>query len=617
MRATRLWMVVAVCVLGASVSAWGQAAPQGGAPGAVVQYVPQDAMGVVIIKNLKATLNSTQDYMKAIGVDQMLPPEISQNLLGMLTQSLQLGQGFDANGGLAIAMLNPQKFGIDLPKMLSDEDPAPPEKLPFVVFVPGQDIQSVFGAYQPTEAGKSQKIMLPVGEMFAREMKGYVLLSPMEEALEAVQTGQAQLPKALNALQSQIIDDSALAMYLDVNQLAPLMEAVVQKLQQQADQAKEQGYGGDEQQMAARVMAVYAEMFKQVENAVLAVRMTDQALRVEKAAVMKADTNLAKLMQALKSGTGPLLHRLPNLPYVLAVGSHTGGQQAQQIQRDMARAMVQSMIQDEQVLARINELLSMEDGNVKTMQFVVGGAPQGSGVFGAAAVWEVENPDQLKSALVSSAASIKEIILALIPEDEREEFEQLEIKFEQNVEKVGDTTVDAIVLTHPEMAEMDEDDKQEMAKALGEDKLRVLLASPAKNLLVATFGGSVPFLTQAIQTATEAKGLAQDPGVQKALAMLPENPQSVFLFSPSNLLKVVQTAAQAMGEEAPPIQLTSTLPVAAATKVQDSTLHGVMILPNELVKELVQMAGMFMMGGGGGGGGMQEEPYEGNGGEDF
>jgi hypothetical protein len=150
---------------------------------------------------------------------------------------------------------------------------------------------------------------------------------------------------------------------------------------------------------------------------------------------------------------------------------------------------------------------------------------------------------------------------------------------------------------------MQEDKRAQMKKVLGEDKVRFLIASPDKNTVLVTFGGTVDFMAEALKTAGGKGTIGTEPAAAEAMKALPATCNGIVLINAGNLFDLVMVGAKTMApdEELPPFKITCKAPIAMGSGVTGSSAHIVIYVPTQLIKEIAGMAMMFSGGGAMGG----------------
>jgi len=607
LRKTAVW----VCILAVAQVAWAQAeakAPPKAGP--ILEAIPSGTAGFLIVNNLEETLTAVQQYLKDIGVAEMLP--IPPDLLTALKGAGQLGEGFNPKGGLAIVVLDPTPLEIDLAKMIEAGRPPKPEELPIVVFVPGGSIQEVFGAYigEDAPAGEVVDLKFPGTAVQAAQIGGYIALSPNPKALASVmkarKTAATEMPKE----QIAVLGRMHLGVYVNMKVAGPLYMKFLQKATEMMGQGR--GMPGPLGPMMKAYMGVYQDVIKQVQGVGMGLRFTKTGLVIEEVATMVPDSVLGKAMAAC-AGRGPAkLDRLPNLPYVLAVGAVAGGAESAEADTAMLDAFLKAFnTLPEGLVAKLKRVNTEMETQVTSSQVVIGGAPAGSGLFGFSCVMSCKDSDKLKASLAETTDVVQEMIKALIPD---EDVAKLQIAYAKGAAKSGSLSVDAIEVRHPQMDSMGEDEKGQMAKVLGEGKIRLLVAAPDKNTVVVTFGGGTAFLAEALKVAGGGGTIPKDEGVVEMMQILPKNPLMVGVIDVRNLLSVVRKGAETMGagDAFPPIALTAKTPIGIGAAASGSSAHAVICVPNDLVKEVIGIVMQFVGGRGG-----RAEPAPAPGGETF
>lgn len=600
MRTIR-WSLLLGCVLVLAGQAVAQAKPEvKKAPTAriepVLGRIPAGSAGFVVVNNLKGSIDRAEEFLKTIGLGEMIKQQMPAGLLKTALAGLKVGEGFNASGGLAAVMLDPAKFDIDLIKMIAGGGrpttaPKKSPKLPLVVFVPGKGVEGVFAQYKPVRAGKSWKVAAPMGPVFARQHGGYILLSPTDKAIDAVVASVKPVARDLTAAQNAILARSDIGLYLNMEVVGPLGAKGLDLFEAKFKKVRSPAMPMD----MGKVIAFYKALLTQVRGAVVTVRLGGTAVILDKVVTFKPDSGIGKALAAAKFVRGLPLGRLPNLPYVLAASTHYPGKEANKQWMDLMSPLWAAMFKgDKAGAAKFEKLVSDFADQVVTEQFVLGGAPEGSGLFGLAYVVTCKDSAKVKSLTADAAATWKTMLTSMVPEGgPRDEIAKIEIIYSKGVETVGGLSVDTIKVNHPQIAEMDEDERAAMTKILGEDKIRIFLAAPDKTTVVMTFGGGKAFLAEALKAAKGRGTIPAAKGVKTVMKALPKNPQMVLLFSAGNLWDVVKKALTVMEGPVPPVNITTRTPIAVGAKVGRASIHAAVYVPTALVKELVQIGLTF------------------------
>ena len=366
----------------------------------------------------------------------------------------------------------------------------------------------------------------------------------------------------------------------------------------------------------------YRDMIAQVDSVMLSGRFVDDGLVVEELVAYAPGSQLAQAVASYQQTQGGLLDRLPDMPYVLAFGSRgkSGPTADNEMLSAYLDAMSQSLPPDTLTEADKTEILRIGNGlneQVTAVQFVAGGAPQAGGVFSCGAVMTCKSAGTTSGLLRDGFRFAEQFVKAVAPPGEAEDFQ---VKYAAGAETVGGIAVDIIEFTDPGVAEMPDDEKQQMTTVLGESKIQLRMASPDERTLVVTFGGADAFMEEALKLAAGGGAIPDQVGTQKAMKYLPADASGVALLNLQNFGTVFQQGAQKLGmaQMMPPLNFTAETPIAMGASVAgESSIHAVLFVPTEVVQDFTQMWMMFTMGPGGPGGGPGPGPGPMEGGEDF
>jgi len=601
-------LLVAACVL-AVVSG---AAAQGPAlPGAepVLSHIPAGSVGFVVINNLKATAGKVDKFLAQIGVAQMLPspdpdkPDVKMPVLSLLKAAAQVGEGFNDGGDLAAVMLDPEAFGVNLPALMGIEPPAEaaenqgPPKVPFVIFVPGKGIKEVFGVYEMNPAGKYTLINLRMGPTYAVQKGGYILLSPNEKALDAVLAAKKKAVSELPDEQIKALAKADLGYHVNMRVTGPILLKVFDKLKgQMAMEA------GPMAPLLDMYFGFYGDLIKQLETATVTARLSGDGLVIEELASFAPDSLYGKAMLASKDAAEADLKSLPDLKHVLAIASvGESNEQAVKLANDFIQPLLATdFLKDlpAEQKARLSGLVKTASEQITGVQMVLGGAPAGKGLFGAAFVIQCKDSAKVK-ALLAEKAKFVEGLIHHFAKDEPDAL-KLKIRYVKGIETIGPVSADAITVEHPDLDTMEEQERSEMKKVLGEDKIRFLIAAADEKTVVVTFGGTKSMMLEALKVAGGKGTIGTAPTDLQAIKHLQKKRQSVMLFNAANLYDLIVAGMKAMApeEDPPPFKISCKVPIAAGVGVTGKSAHVVIYVPTELIKEVTGILMMFVGGPG-------------------
>jgi len=437
--------------------------------------------------------------------------------------------------------------------------------------------------------------------MTAAHKSGYVILSPSEKAVKAVLAERRTADKFAEGDHVALIGRSDIAVHVNMKVVGPIYEAFMKAM---AEQMKGMGAPRAPLDMT-KIMGMYSKLLGQIDALTFSARLTSANVIIEEMVSLTPGSDMAKATLATVR-TAPQLDSLTNLPYVFAFSSvMTQDKAAIDISRKMASGMFDSLIGllPKETVAKINKLNDKFLSQVTGVQMVIGGAPTGSGLFGVSCVLTCKDSSKVKGMLADSASLIQDLIRSIDPNDR--DLQKLSISYQKGVETSATLPVDAIEISHPDIADMDEGEREDMKKILGEDKIRALIVAPDKNTVVVTFGGAMPFVDEAVKAARGGGKLLTRTQLRAMKKYMPAKPTGMGLFSVGNLLEVILTGVKTMEPDAAaaiPFTIRTKDPVVIAGGVTGKAAHVVIAVPVPLIKEVAQAVQMMlgqMMGGSG------------------
>jgi len=315
-------------------------------------HIPAGALGFVIINSIDDFTSDIDDFIEEIQLPMPMGPE-EFHVLDVARMSLGLGEGFNPKGGLAFVMLDPAQFNVDLLKELrprparataeatteppiaeSPDEEAEvaeaegPDGWPFVLMVPGTGITEVFGEMVVEQAGKYTQVRLPMGPMFAAKHQGYILLSPRTDALDAFLTAKDKFQAKADKTELEAITSAGISMRIDMRVFGPVLEQLLTIAQKEMVRSGGWPATGPTTQPAEGLhellkayMDGYCDLLQQMDSLAVHFMFTENGLMMQETLVFGSDTPMGKILAAQKPAAKPLLNALPNLPYVMAMGS--------------------------------------------------------------------------------------------------------------------------------------------------------------------------------------------------------------------------------------------------------------------------------------------------------
>ncbi len=610
----RSWKILPAlaCILVVSSASLAQEPAVAAPVESVLMHVPADCMGYIVVSSIETTIQDVETYLQTIGLGDIITAQFPEGLLAAVRTNAKLGDGFNPAGGFAVVMLDPSEYGIDLAECISGGGMGQP--LPIVVLVPGKGVEEVFPLHQITRDPEAEHDYPCInGDTYAVQVGDYLALAQSPEILAGFQAATCPAVSALSDEDKALITDAAIALHINMAVAGPVLDSILAQLQQQAEMMQQmaaEGQAPPPHGPAAAIMGIgpvlplYRDMIGQVSSVTAVGRFVDSGLVIEKLVDFDPQSDIGKMMAAFQPTGGPLLDKLPDLPYVLALGFSGTTTLAEEDAESFSQRMFDLMISlpfyadlDQETLQEFMDAAEKLDKQITGFQMVAGGAPAGSGVFGVAYVFEGSDAQAIKDGL-AELVPIYESFIKSMPQL-GPEIQELTLTYSEAAEMLGETSVDTIVISHPKMETMDEAEKAKMVSFLGEDQLRIRIAAADEKTVVMTFGGASAFLAEAMEAASAGGTIPTGEGTAEAMKHLPEGSAMVTLFNVGNLFEVINTGLQAVaGEQAAlPFAISSRTPIAIGVGLDGSRLRGAMYLPNDLVGEGVGLAQMFMMGG--------------------
>ncbi|MFP4141288.1 MAG: hypothetical protein ACOCWV_01180 [Planctomycetota bacterium] len=624
MRLTRLTAAVLSVALASTLAV----AQVPGVPrkATVLSEIPSGVMGFAVINDLKTTSTKVDAFIRQIGLGQMANQAMPDGVLKMIVKEARLGDGFTGEGDVAIAMLNPKDVGMDFSKlveermntMMGDGGQQPPKEvqLPFVVWLPGKSIESVFPKkdYNPTKKGAFTELSLPTGKMLAMEKGKYVILSPNAEALTVVKKSKLGVLKDLRNDHALEILRTEIGIHMDMKVAGPILNDIIKTFEKFIQKQKEAGGGGMGMMMMGpmammdKIMPTYRDLLEQVSAVTVTGKFVPTGVVVRELATYKTNSEFGRMIAAYKPTDKDLLGKLPDHNWVLAGGGHNlpGIKKAVSLYLDMMdSALEMSPVGGlGQYRAKFSKLTEDMTKEIDTLQFVIGGAAQGNGMFGMTCVMEGDSAKKITGVMKSGTELIDELI--------NKKFGQMDpstampkISYVEDNAEIDAGKLDVIDITHPELAGMSEQERGMMKKVLGEDRIRFYVAQADKNTAVVTMGGSTQQMAVSLKSAKAGTGsIMNSRWMTVPKQYLPKKPAMIMVFNGSNLFDLIISGMKKVAPEAelPAGRISCRTPVAMGIALEDDTAKSVIYVPTKLVKDSVVLF-LSMQGGGGGGGG--------------
>jgi len=574
----------------------------------VLSHIPANAMGFVVVNDIRALARKTDGLLDEVGVGEMLKKVAPGGMLGMLTTQLKLGYGFNPDGGFAVVMLNPKPHGVSLLRMMDLPDPAfkePKEpktqpreqEPPFVLFVPGEGPKEVFGAYKIEDAGKYKRIEFPGLSLLATRLGGYVLLSPMAGALDTVLGAKKKIAPTLTRYQLAVLTKSQAAAHVNMKIAYPTIDGVLKSAEQQFGNSS-MGIMFMFAMPAAPAglwtlpqLSFYRYAFSQMDGMTVALRMEKTGLALDILAAWKPDSLFAKAYADQKPTPTPLMASVPDRGHVFAIaaaterGRHGVALEHKRVDAIVTSPMTQSL--SKKWRAQFKQFGHKLADRVQQWELVVGGGGkrQDSGVFSVALVMRGKDADKIKPLVADMGKLFAGWFLEKVADGDANEAVKVEyVKAAETIEKLP---VDGMEFIHSEFS--GDDDREQLSKLLGEDKVRFLIATPDKKIIIVTMGGSKAFMAEAIKAArAKASTITRAKPAAESMKYMPTNATTLAVFNVGNLFEAMMNGAARMGDTTEvPFSLPCKTPISYGSAIVGRHKHGVLYVPTAVIKDVV------------------------------
>ena len=608
-------VIAAASLLGGAVAS-GQApalVKPAAAPGNVLKHIPAGCMAFVAVNSVEGLATKIDGFIRQISPTG--GPMLPMPLLELIKAQAQLGEGFDARGGFALVMLDPQQYELDLVAAITAGKRVRIETVPLVFLIPGKDPAKLLAGYQPVKEGEDYRLPgLGDPPGWARQLGGYVLLSPNRKVVGAVAAAKKSVLSELSAADKLLVARNDATVWLNFRIIGPILDAALRQMQIDAVDIRKRMEKGEAPFVApqqacklgmAQGMAFYRPFIKQIEDVALAVRVPKSGIVLEAVVSYLPDSPIGKALTAYKHVPGPLLNRLPNMPYVLAFGGLSG---ARMPKADQAKLMDQLLVMEPfkslpaESKAKWRQFVQTSEDLVEATQIFVGRNTTGAGKLGIAVVMQCKSAEKARLMLADSVGMMTEIFRASVRPGAARVPAGPVVKYHKALESLGDRKIDVITIELPE-AQPPPMLGSVMKSVFGEDKLRMLVADADDKTLVLTMGGRKEFLAAVLKTAAARGGkIGTDAEAAKSLAMLPRRRVGVGLFSLQNLaslvMDIMKDMAGAQGAAPMPINLraASAVPFAGAVAIEKNDVRLVGYVPAESIRDVLNMVmGVMMM----------------------
>jgi len=589
-----------------------QGKPKGstGSAPSILECIPAGS-SYYMTNSIAKTIDKTEMFLIDIGVAPMLGIGVSRPgdgrpsqsvLLEMLKGGLGFGEGFDPKGAAAAVMLDPALVGADfVERMKAAKVEGGPASLfeamrmeEILAFVVPGTLDALLIQQESTKEGKLTVMKMGGETVYAAQKGLYVVLGPTKKAVNAILDAKKTAAADLSADEIELIKSSELAGHYDMRPYRPLFGKLLDELPELLEKNfdKPTAAGLKVYVMMAR------ELMEQMDATTVGVKLGQNGVNIDSISTAKAGSTAAKVFAAESAtpGGAKVLDSLPSTPYVAAMGVNgwMNNPTLHAAMTDLSKAMMGPGAiykVDEKTKARMTEMQTEMAGMITGLQLVLGGAPKGKGMFSAAYVIKCKDSAKYREVLPEGIELTNKMMAGLeMPPGSP----KMAMTYTKDAEKVDGLSVDSMNIL---LSQVPGDDKNELPKmlkmVLGEENIRLLIATPDAKTMVMTIGGSTETMSQALKVCAGKGPIPAMPGTAEVMRYLPENPSIVALFNADNLMDVIAAGMPAAGappeavKEVPGL-ITCKTPIAFGARTKGATLQTGLYVPKALIKEAVK-----------------------------
>ena len=552
---------------------------------------PKDVLGFVAVGNAEAFA----DKVGALAKLMMGPDGPPANFLDQIRQGAELGETFRPKGSFAAVLLDPRKYRPELARKVEKEQrdsvhlDMDPRKFPAAFLIPGTDPAKMFGRAAAAQDGKYVKLTDKNGggdPAWALDAKTHVILAFDAKVLDAFSRASAAAPR--QAEWAEMLARHDVVVWFDRKMCEKFRDTHlgVGFLNVIGFGGRFMPFGNPAMMPIRYVLATREKIFSEAVTLAFGLTLDNAGIVVEARWGYPADSVVGKALTLLPAKPGPLMTRLPaKLPYLFLYGATKDFKTPAKLKAEQYAELVKTELLKAaapEVKAKAVKLVLALQEQVTAVQHYFGPNGKTPGL-GLISVVECKSP----KAFMKIIRDIPPVAQALMESLDNDEFKKITFEYVQNMETVGKVTADAILVKHPDMAEMDEEALNRMKGMIGDDKMRALFAVVDAKTVVISAGGGLPLLTAAIQAAqAKPKALEDDPSIRLALARLPRRRCVVAIVNIANGLKAMSDMASAMGSGPAPFVLNCKVPLAGAVSVDKTNLSFTAHVPLEPIKEI-------------------------------
>jgi len=371
------------------------------APADILTQIPDDATGVVVIKDISTLQTQLQNYATQLHLP--LPP----NMVTTLLQGMGISKGFNIDGAAGLVMV----------KMPAPKEGQTPAAKPYVLLLPTVDPKSMLETLQPTAPDNGiSTVTLPnqTESGFVATVGKFVAVAQEKEVLATFLAHKGTMDK-LNPRLLAAFDTNDLVLY---GNMATLHDLVAPQIDGYAAMFKglalatgqAQAMTKDQRALQDASQGMVLDALKQfladAQGALVTGRLNEKGLTLGVASFFKPDTTMSKLALAANKCKPVDLVGLPNGNFLLAGAMAWDPASKADMVGKMAERLTAAPDLGAQAV-QLKRILGIEKQMAATSQgvkFVVAAPGNDLKKMWASLVVDSNDPEKLESLLVEAAS---------------------------------------------------------------------------------------------------------------------------------------------------------------------------------------------------------------------
>jgi hypothetical protein len=552
----------------------------------VMDQVPSDALVVLRIKNLDQANKKVAKFAKGLGLDQMDPRWADP--LGALEQEAKVGKGVNRGGDLAVAFLDPDKFGGN------------PEQS-IVVLVPVSDYKGFLGNFKDTadEGGVTRATPQEGGdEVFLAQWGKYAALSPNKAIVARKPSGGIKLQGAA----AKESDAKDAIIYVNMKAVSPKL---LPQLREGREQAMQQVVAALEAEDNARKFVPVAKAFvnqllnlperflTDARSATIGLSLVDEGITSTVMAEFEPGSYLGKLAAGIKNTDGPLTAGLPDRRYFMVGGGAADPKTTAQLLTDVVDPITAELRKIEEA----RPFMAAIDAWKKAAASMTGQsfgwvAPQGR-LGEESLIQQVQvlrgDAKTIHESMRQTLKAMSEVFKMIPPEAGG----GAAVTF--NIKPGGKSVAGVALDTYETKINLPEDNpgaaeaKQMMALIYGPAGQTGVMGAVDPKTFIAVQGGNEKLITDTVAAAkANDDKLANQAGVKMVSAQLPKSRAGVAYVNLEAIVNTGIQAGQQFGALPPNLRVKPNLPpIGMAIASEGSAIRIDGFVPNALIQGLM------------------------------